>query len=219
MQGSTTVPVYRPRHVANPTTALALVDLARRLGHRAYVQTAAAGQLGKMIAVAARERGFAGIHIVRRADQAAALRELGAEHVLVSTEPSFARELAERAAAVGATIAFDAVAGELTGRVLQAMPRGSEIIVYGALSGDPCGSIDPMVLAFGDKRVRGFEIAGYLQDLGLVRAYGLARKAQSHVRSGAFATTIADRIPLAEAPAGLAAYISRMSDGKILLAA
>jgi NADPH:quinone reductase-like Zn-dependent oxidoreductase len=205
--------------LANPTTALALIDLAKRLGHRAFVQTAAAGQLGKMIAVAGREAGLEGVHIVRRADQAASLVELGAKHVLVSTEPSFSTDLAERAAAIGASVAFDAVAGELTGRVLAAMPAGSEIVVYGGLSGDPCGSIDPMVLAFGDKHVRGFEIAGYLQDLGLLRAYGLARKAQNHVRTGAFVTTVANRIPLVDAPAGLAAYVSRMSDGKILLAA
>jgi len=52
-----------------------------------------------------------------------------------------------------------------------------------------------------------------------VRTYQLARRAQRHVRSGVFATTIAGRVSFADAPVRLGAYVSRMSDGKILLAA
>jgi hypothetical protein len=37
------------------------------------------------------------------------------------------------------------------------------------------------------------------------------------VRTGQFTTTIRDRVPLAEAPARLAAYLDRMSEGKLLL--
>jgi len=200
--------------LANPTTALALASLAR--GHRAYVQTAAAGQLGKMISIAMRERGLEGIHVVRRAEQAAALREA---HVLVSTDASFDRDLAVLAQRLGATIAFDAVAGAMTGRVLASMPRGSEVVVYGALSGEPVGAIDPMQLAFGAKRVRGFEIAAHVRDLGLWRSFRLARAAQRRVRDGVFATDVADRVSLADAPARVAQYAGRMTDGKILLCA
>ena len=200
--------------LTNPATALALADLMKRGGHRAYVQTAAAGQLGRMILAAAR---VPGIHVVRRADQADALRALGAEHVLVSTSPEFDRELRERIATLGATIALDAVAGDTTGRLVGALPDGGEVVVYGSLSGDPCGGIDPMALAFGHKRVRGFELAGHVRDLGMLRAFRLATRAQRHVISGAFTTAIADRVPLADAPARLAGYVGRMSDGKILL--
>src|SRR5262249_51982353 len=128
--------------LANPVSALCLIDLAKRGRHRAIVQTAAAGQLAKMIAVAARDRGLPAIDIVRRADQADVLRAAGAQHVLVSTDPDFDRDLAVKAAALGATIAFDAVAGELTGRVLEALPPRSEVVVYGALSSDACRAID-----------------------------------------------------------------------------
>ncbi len=203
--------------LANPTTALALVDVMRRSKHRAYVQTAAAGQLGRMILVATRERGLEGIHVVRRADQVAAVRALGAEHVLVSSEPGFDRELAALAARLGATIAFDAVAGDMTGRLVAALPASSEVVVYGALSAQPSSGIDAMQLAFGHKRVRGFEVAGYLRELGLVRAFLLARAAQKRVQRGDFTTAIARRVPLADAPAQLASYAERMSDGKVLL--
>ena len=205
--------------LANPTTALSLVEVMRSGGHRAYVQTAAAGQLGKMIFLAARDAGLEGIHVVRRAEQAESLRALGAEHVLVSSDADFDRRLAELAAKLGATVALDAVAGDMTGRLLGALPAKSEVIVYGALSGTSCAAIDPIAgLAFGGKRVRGFEIAGYARERGLLRTLLLARKAQKLVRSGKFATQIATTVPLAEAPTQLAAYMGRMSDGKILLA-
>ena len=203
--------------LANPITALALADVMKRGGHRAYVQTAAGGQLGKMILVAARERGLEGIHVVRRDEQAVALRELGAAHVLVSTDPNFDRDLAALAKELGATVALDAVAGDMTGRLLAALPTHSEVIVYGALSSDACRAIDPMTLAFGHKRVRGFEIAGHARERGILRSLRLASAAQKRIRRGEFATAIARRVPFDRAPAELAAWSSRMSDGKVLL--
>ena len=203
--------------LANPTTALALLSLAKRGRHRAFISTAAAGQLGRMIVVEARARRLAGIHVVRRAEQAAQLRELGAEHVLVSTSDAFDRELAALAAKLGATIAYDAVAGAMTGRLLAAMPSHGEVVVYGALSGEPCGGIDAMALAFGEKRVRGFEIEGHAREIGLFATFRLATAAQKRVRAGTFTTTIRDRVPLADAPARLAAYVDNMSEGKLLI--
>jgi NADPH2:quinone reductase len=203
--------------LANPTTALALLRVIAAGGHRAYVQTAAAGQLGRMIVVAGRERGIPGIHIVRRAAQADAVRAAGGEHVLISEDPDFDRQLAERAAQLGATIALDAIAGDMTGRLLAALPRGGEVVIYGALSAQPSGGIDPMGLAFGAKRIRGFEVATYIRELGLFRAIRLARAAQDRVRRGVMTTEIARRVPLADAPPELAGYATRMSEGKVLI--
>src|SRR5262245_4295850 len=115
--------------MANPMTALALVGLIRRGRHRAYVQTGAAGQLGRMILSVAAARGRVGIHVVRRAAQAESLRALGAEHVLISTDAGFETALAERCRTLGATIALDAVAGALTGQLLNALPPHGEVVV------------------------------------------------------------------------------------------
>jgi hypothetical protein len=81
----------------------------------------------------------------------------------------------------------------------------------------PCGEIDPMVLCFGDKRVRGFELAAHLRALGLVGAFRLATAAQARVAAGRATTQIRGRVALADAPAKLAEYASSMSDGKLLL--
>ena len=202
--------------LANPMTAIALASLVRKGGRRAFVQSAAAGQLGRMILSVTSEKGITGVHVVRRKEQADSLRALGAAHVLVSTDSNFDTELAARCRELGATIALDAVAGEMTGRLLQALPARGEVVVIGSMSGEPCGGINPMALCFGDRRVRGFELAAHLRQLGLWGSFRLGNAAQRRVADG-LSTNIRARLPLADAPAGLRDYARAMSDGKMLI--
>jgi NADPH:quinone reductase-like Zn-dependent oxidoreductase len=201
--------------LANPITALALLALARNGGHRALVQTAAAGQLARALRRAAAAAGVGVIDVVRRAAQAEALRAEGAD-ALASEAPDFLAALTARARALSATIAFDAVGGAMTGTLVEALPRGGEVVVYGALSGERCGGIPPMQLAFGAKRVRGFEIATHLKELGLLRGFMLANAAQRLAATGVTAD-ISARVSLEEAPAALLRYVHAMSAGKVLL--
>jgi NADPH:quinone reductase-like Zn-dependent oxidoreductase len=203
--------------LANPMTALALLTLVKRGKHKAFVQNGAAGQLGKMLVAFAAERRIPGIHIVRRPDQAEVLRGLGAEHVLVSSEAGFEAALAAKCKELRASIAFDAVAGAATGQLANALAPEGEVVIYGALSGEACSGIDPMKLAFGHRTIRGFEIAEHLRELGLFGSMRLGNAAQKRVASGAITTAVRDRLSLADGPAGLAAYVKKMSDGKMLL--
>src|SRR5262249_6097318 len=107
--------------IVNPMTAWALMEPASGGGHQAAVPTAAASQLGRMIVGLARQRDFPLLNIVRRAEQVALLRSLGAEHVLDSSQPDFDERLPERCKSLGVTIAFDAVSGELAQKILGAM--------------------------------------------------------------------------------------------------
>lgn len=203
--------------VANPMTALALAGLVRSGRHRAFVQTGAAGQLGRMLLAITADRGLSGIHVARRAEQAAVMRGLGAEHVLVSSDADFEAVLRAKCHELHATIALDAVAGPMTGQLVAALPPRSEVVVYGALSAQPCGGIDPMRLAFGDRRVRGFEIAAQLRAVGMFGSFRMATAAQKLVATGRATTEIRERVSLADAPAKLGAYASSMSEGKMLL--
>ena len=60
--------------------------------------------------------------------------EYQAEHVLDSSQPDFDEKLKELANKMGATVALDAVAGDLPGRLLAAMPVNAIVINYGRLS-------------------------------------------------------------------------------------
>jgi NADPH:quinone reductase-like Zn-dependent oxidoreductase len=82
------------------------------------------------------------INIVRRAEQVELLHKMGAEHLVNSSDPGFDARLGDRCRSLGASIGFEAVAGDMSARVLRAQPRGSGLLVYGALSLE-ASQIDP----------------------------------------------------------------------------
>ena len=108
----------------NPLTAWALVDLARRGGHQAVAQTAAASALGRMILRLTPRFGIQVIHIVRRGEQVELLRSDGAEQVLNSNCPAFDSELHRLCTRLNVRLAFDAVAGEMSNRLVRALAPG-----------------------------------------------------------------------------------------------
>ncbi len=106
----------------NPLTALGMVETMRREGHTALVHTAAASNLGQMLLRICVKDGIPLVNIVRKPDQAAVLRKIGATHVCDSSAPAFMSDLTEALVATRATVAFDATGGgTLAGQILTCM--------------------------------------------------------------------------------------------------
>lgn len=106
----------------NPLTSLCMVETMKREGHTALVHTAAASNLGQMLNKICLKDGIGLVNIVRKPEQAALLREMGAQYVCDSSAPSFRADLTDALTATGATIAFDATGGgTLAGQILQCM--------------------------------------------------------------------------------------------------
>ncbi|MEZ5728175.1 MAG: zinc-binding dehydrogenase [Burkholderiaceae bacterium] len=163
----------------NPLTALSMPETMRMEGHKALVHTAAASNLGQMLNRICIADGVPLVNIVRKPEQAAILREIGATHVLDSTAPDFMKRLIDALAETGATIAFDAIGGgPLAGQILVAMEaaasRGQtysrygsaspkQVYVYGRLDLSPT-TIPPAVgMAWG---VGGYLLTYFLQKIG-----------------------------------------------------
>lgn len=201
--------------IVNPLTAWGMCHVASQEGAAAIVHTAAASALGRFLCVLAEKKGLPVIHIVRRAQQRELLQKLGAKHVLVSDDDGFDKELKSLSKQLKATLAFDAVAGSMTGRLLEAMPRGSSIRVYGALSEEPV-VLNPGQLIFSAKSVRGFYLTELFHPTTLPFLLKGALDVQ-HIVEGGFTTTVAARRPLGEAKEAVAAYLAAMTGGKVLL--
>jgi NADPH:quinone reductase-like Zn-dependent oxidoreductase len=201
--------------IVNPLTAWALVDLARRGKHRAVVQTAAASALGKMIVRLAQRDNLPLINIVRREEQAAQLRAIGATHVLDSSRADFDEQLHNLCHILQATLALDAVAGEMTGRLLQAMPRGSRVTVYGALSEAPC-QIHPIDPIFRGKSVDGFWLSDWFRGQNTLDVFRAGLSVQQLLGSE-LKSEVRACMPLEEGQRGLQLYANRMTEGKVLL--
>ena len=99
-----------------------MVETMRAEGHTALVHTAAASNLGQMLNKICLADGVDVVNIVRKPEQEAILKDIGAKYVVNSSSDSFMPELVKAIAETGATLAFDATGGgELASHILTAM--------------------------------------------------------------------------------------------------
>jgi NADPH2:quinone reductase len=202
--------------IINPLTAIGLLETARRNGHRAAVHTAGASQLGRMLLVMAAEVHYPLIHVVRRAAQVELLKSLGAQHVLNSSDENFIERLRAVCKELRATTAFEAVAGEMTGTLLNVMPPDSTVYLYGALSEESCSNIDPIELIFHNKTVTGFYLTAWLRRRGILGTSRATRRVQRMLVDGRIETKIQRRLTFEDAVEGLKQYVEHMTEGKVL---
>ena len=118
----------------NPLTALGMIEYMRLDGHKAIVHTAAASQLGQMLAKVCVAEGIPLIGIVRRDEHVELLKGLGVVHALNMKKESFFEDLVGAITDTGATIAFDATGGgTLVPQILSAMEAGAKVCFFSFL--------------------------------------------------------------------------------------
>jgi NADPH:quinone reductase-like Zn-dependent oxidoreductase len=198
----------------NPFTAWALMDLAVKGGHKALAHSAAASSVGRMLLALSLRKKLPMVHIVRSAESEALLRRLGARHVVNSSEAEFEERLRLLFTELGVTLAFDAVAGRMTGQLLHAMPAGSTVVVYGALSEQEC-RIAPGDLVFARKRVEGFWMWEWAKR-GFGRDQLRALVEVPSLVGRELETPIRARLPLESASEAVRIASSDMTAGKVL---
>lgn len=116
-----------------------------------------------------------------------------------------------------ATLCYDAVGGDLTGRILKALPKGSSVEVYGAMS--EClnlNNIGVSDILFGCKTVKGFWLTEELEGMGMIKKLNLMRKLQSHLKKE-LKSVISRQSPLANFHSALEFYLKNMSQGKVII--
>jgi NADPH:quinone reductase len=136
--------------------------------------------------------------VVRRTEQVELLRGLGAKYVLNSRVPEFDKRLRELCHQLGASIGFDAVAGEMSAIVVRAQPQGSRLLVYGGLSLQ-ASQADPASLIFEGKRLEGFWLTAWLRSRTLLGQLRLARQIQELLPSD-LKTDFQAKVPLQVLP-------------------
>ena len=115
---------------------------------------------------------------------------------------------------LGATIAFDPIGGESTGQLVDALPTGSQILVYGALSLDDA-RVDPKKLIFDGKQIEGFWFPEWAKKKGMWRMISCARKSIKGTGVD-WTTEVAERVPLDQVREAMHRYENDMTRGKVL---
>jgi NADPH2:quinone reductase len=216
----------------NPLTALGMVETMRREGHTALVHTAAASNLGQMLNRICLADGVPLVNIVRKPEQAALLREIGATRICDQSAPGFMGDLVEALVATGATIAFDAIGGgKLAGQILTAMETAinrkateysrygstthKQVYIYGGLDLGPTEFTRGFGMAWG---MGGWLLFPFLQKIGRQRGQELRARVAAELKT-TFASHYAQRLSMAEAlrPEHIAVYNRRATGEKLLL--
>ena len=196
----------------NPLTALAMVETMRRENHTALVHTAAASNLGQMLNRICINEGIALVNIVRKVEQEAVLRELGAKYIINSSSDSFYDDLTDALAETGATLAFDATGGgKLASQILTCMEAAAvrsmtgyngygsdvfkQVYIYGGLDRSPT----TLTRNFGFSwSLGGFLLTPFLQKVGIEKSLEMRAKVAAEIKT-TFASHYTREVSLAEA--------------------
>ena len=216
----------------NPLTALGMVETMRREGHTALVHTAAASNLGQMLNRVCQKDGIGLVNIVRKPEQAALLREMGAKHVCDSSAPGFMAALTDALESTGATLAFDATGGgTLAGQILQCMEAAinrsaqeysrygsavhKQVYLYGHLDTRPTEIQRTFGMAWG---VGGWLLFPFLQKIGPAATQALRERVAAELKT-TFASQYARTVSLAGALGAdaIAFYGPRNTGAKVLI--
>jgi NADPH2:quinone reductase len=209
-----------------------MVETMRREGHRALVHTAAASNLGQMLVRLCAADGVPLVNVVRRAEQAALLRGIGAKYVCNQSAPTFREELTQALVETGATIAFDAIGGgRQGGQILAAMEAAAlqgarefsrygssvhkQLYIYGGLDRGPTELQRNFGMAWS---VGGWLLLPFLQKIGAAAAQQLRERVAREVKS-TFASHYTQRVTLAGAltRAALLVYAKQATGEKFLI--
>ena len=216
----------------NPLTALGMVETMRREGHTALVHTAAASNLGQMLNKICIKDGVKLVNIVRKPEQAALLKSIGAQYVCDATASTFMSDLTEALVATGATLAFDATGGgKLAGQILTCMEAAlnrtakeysrygstthKQVYLYGGLDTSATEFHRSFGMAWG---IGGWLLFPFMQKIGAAGTQALKARVAADLKT-TFASHYAKEISLAQALQldTIAAYGQRATGSKYLI--
>ena len=201
--------------LVNPMTAVAFFDIIIREKHKAIVNAAAAGALGGMIRFLGKKHNISVINIVRNEQQAEMLKSNSAKYVLKNTDEDFTDQLHVMTHDLKATLALDPISGNFTQQLLDALPYGSTVILYGNLSASDQGTtLRPLLLE--NKKLHGFYLANWMKDNGLFKTVRNLNKVKRLLKND-FTVTVQGRFPLDKAQLAVDTYLNNMTGGKVLL--
>ena len=216
----------------NPLTSLGMVETMRREGHTALVHTAAASNLGQMLNKICLKDGIKLVNIVRKPEQEALLRGLGATWVCNASAPTFIADLTAALVETGATIAFDATGGgKLAGQILGCMEAAinqtakeysrygstthKQVYIYGGLDTAPTEFNRNFGMVWG---MGGWLLFPFLQKVGPATTQQLKERVAAELKT-TFASHYSGEVSLAEALQrdAINAYGQRSTGSKYLI--
>ena len=202
--------------LVNPLTALAFFEIVKENRHKAIINNAAASALGRMVELLGTKNKIPVINIVRKPGQTQMLKNMGSQYVLDSTSSSFIDDLYSLSHEMQATLLLDSVCSRQLEKMIEVLPAGSSVIIYGNLSGEEQIMINPRSLIDNDIKISGFFLGSRAKENGLLKNVMNLREV-TRLMSSDLKINIQGRFPLEKAQEAIDTYLGNMSAGKVLL--
>jgi NADPH:quinone reductase-like Zn-dependent oxidoreductase len=200
----------------NPATALAMTQHVLKIPRGAWLlQSAAGGELGKMVIRLGYKHAFRTINVVRRREQVEELKRLGADQVIVESDgpiPEQVRKLVPD----GVRYAIDPVGGETGSQVIASLAHSGRCLLYGSLSDEPV-SVHPRYFIGNNIRVEGFWLGEWVKKQRVLTMLRLFRRVRSLMREGVLQTHFAATYPIEDVRKAVEHAATPGKGGKVLL--
>lgn len=199
----------------NPATALVMTQDVLKVSPGAWLlQSAAGGELGKMVIRLGQKFGFRTLNVVRRREQVEELKKLGADAVIVESDGPLPEQVAKITDNV--RFALDPVGGKTGSEVIASLSPGGRCLLYGALTDQPV-SVYPRFAIGTHLRVEGFWLAIWMKQQGVLTLLKLFRRVRALMREGVLRTEFAAMYPLEDVRKAVEHAASPGKGGKVLL--
>lgn len=145
----------------NPFTAFAMLEEAQLQSGDWLMITAGASAFGKFVVQLCKQRGINTICTVRRAEQIAELKAIGATEVINTKENSIEKAVKAITDRKGVNCVFDAVGGPTGAGALESLATNGTMYVFGLLSLQAT-PINTGVMIFKNLTIKGFWLTTWM---------------------------------------------------------
>src|SRR5258708_27110522 len=202
----------------NPASAILMLRHVLAIPKGEWLlQSAASGELGRMIIRLAKHDGIRTVNIVHRREVVAELQRLGADAVIVSTEGPIDEQLPRIVVQQGVKYAIDPVAGETGTQMYQSLSDEGRMLVYGSLTGEPIRvGADPRFILAGHRILEVFWVAEWRKEQNEAGVHQLFEDIVALMREGVLGTVSARAFSFDEIGAAVTQAESTGRQGKVL---
>jgi len=203
----------------NPASAILMLRHVLAIPKGEWLlQSAASGELGRMIIRLAKHDGIRTVNVVHRREAVAELERLGADAVIVSTEGPIDEQVRRIVGPQGVKYAIDPVVGETGTQMYQALGEEGRMLVYGSLTGEPIRvGADPRFILAGRRILEVFWLGYWFPRLDETARRQLVQEIITLMRDGLLVTSAARTFSLDEIGSAVTQAEATGRQGKILL--
>lgn len=199
----------------NPFTAYGMIETSGLQAGDHLLITAGASAWGKLVVQMAAKKGIHVACTVRREEQKAVLKSLGADVVVNVQEENLGKVL-KFWAPEGVKAVFDAVGGDQGAKAMNCLSIGGTMYVFGLLSLQPI-PLHSGVMIFKNLKIEGWWLSSWWEKLGSDGIQKAMKAVFGYLLSQEVTVDIQAKYPLEQFKEAIEAYEKEGRTGKILI--